>query len=135
MGKCGSQARDRDKERASLLSWDYISLGLGWTRYFFKIANQLPKLLQFFFFLIGPSFGWTDKPLWPRSFPCTILTYLCMCFSPRNLVPDGEESFNSLVRAMIRPPQVVKLQLSGEANRLVLPGLLNSMCNFLCPFY
>ena len=32
-------------ERASLFHWDYINVGLEWTRCFIKITNQLPKIL------------------------------------------------------------------------------------------
>ena len=28
--------RERERERASLFLWDYTSLGLGWTKGFFK---------------------------------------------------------------------------------------------------
>ena len=32
-----------ERERASLLLWDSISLGLGQSRYFYKLANEIPK--------------------------------------------------------------------------------------------
>ena len=38
--------RERERESTSLLLWDYISLGLGWTRCFFQRSNQFPRLLQ-----------------------------------------------------------------------------------------
>ena len=43
--------RERDRESASLFPWDFIYtylpfLGMGKTRGFFKINNQLPKLSE-----------------------------------------------------------------------------------------
>ena len=38
--------RERERERASLFLWDYTSLGLGWTKGFFKMTKQFPQLLQ-----------------------------------------------------------------------------------------
>ena len=32
------------RERTSLFPWDYISLGLGWTKCILKMTNQIPKL-------------------------------------------------------------------------------------------
>ena len=40
--------REKESEHTSLFTWDYICLGLGWTRCFFKIINQFPKLLWAF---------------------------------------------------------------------------------------
>ena len=42
-GECGSWARE--KEWHSLFPSDYVSLGLGQIRCFFKITNALPKIL------------------------------------------------------------------------------------------
>ena len=45
MSKQESKPSSHEQERTSVFPWDYISLGMGWTRYFFKITNQLPKFL------------------------------------------------------------------------------------------
>ena len=40
------RAERESRERASLFLWDYTSLGLGWTKGFFKMTKQFPQLLQ-----------------------------------------------------------------------------------------
>ena len=46
-----SASPGRQEKRDSLLPWDYITLGLGWTMCFFKRTNQLPKLSQAFWWV------------------------------------------------------------------------------------
>ena len=41
----GAKALCESSQRASLFPWDYLSLGMGWTRCFLKMTSQLPKLL------------------------------------------------------------------------------------------
>ena len=44
-GDCESPGREREGERECtyLFPWDYISFGVGWTRWFFKMTIELPS--------------------------------------------------------------------------------------------
>ena len=79
-----SQSREKEREWASLLLWDYINLGLVWTRCFFKITNKFSMLSQAFWWLHP-----LDNPLFPQSsltalcgqgpLPVPLGLSLCMC--------------------------------------------------------
>ena len=74
----GPKNEPRPRSSISLFPWDFISLNVGWTKFFLKMTYQLPKLPS----ILGGS---TSQPifsflrlhwlwrLWSRTSPCAIL--------------------------------------------------------------
>ena len=79
--------------RESFFSLDYIVLGLGRTRYFFKLTNQLPKLRGL---LMGPPL----TNLFPRS------SEFCVSY-PIQLFSQARLTGLSMATILATPAQVL----------------------------
>ena len=139
-GECKSWARTSVLCSSGVIT---RTLYLGQTRCFLKMTNHLPK---FSWALDGLTstpvfyFPKPDRPLWSSTSPCTILTSIahvpafpCSYLAVRYQRGKGG-SVNTLAEHNAVVPCSVKLQLPGEANRLMLPSLLSSMSSSLCCF-
>ena len=68
-----------------LFPWVYISLGVGRTRCFLKMTNQLPQILHTFGGSTSPPISsfprLNEKPLWSSTLPCHHFDfyYPCAC--------------------------------------------------------
>ena len=127
------------KSESFSVSWGYISLGLGQTRWLFKRNSKT-----------FTGFGFTPKPIPPLprlDWQATLVKHLTLChfdfyclcsYLPLLLLGNliqGKKVFISLAQCC-GPLECEKLWLSGEANSLMLPILLRSMSSSLCfPFW
>ena len=125
LGLHGHMCYQVDKRERLLCSlWDYVCLGLGLTRCLFKIPNQLLKLS--WAFDRSTHAHQSDRPLWSSTSLCAPQWSGTRERKGRDLISLREQCYNLWG---------VKLQPTGEANRLMLPNALSTMPNSLCSVY
>ena len=119
-------SRVRKRESASLFLWDYIILGLGQTRSFFKITNPLPKLSE----ASDVSTSWFD---WRAStvnhLPLCHFDFYCACAyslaSPQQTsTGGGEGGMLILGQAILWSPGLCEAVASRWSKQAYAPWLI-----------